>query len=298
MLGLISRVQRFSVNDGPGIRTTVFVKGCNLSCQWCHNPETNNKRPEVIFYEQNCTLCGKCISACPKSLHQITENGIKTFDRKNCDGCGKCVEACIYGALELVGTQMDSQHIADIALKDLKYYKNSGGGLTISGGEALLQKDWVKEVFEKTKTHGIHNALDTAFNVKWEEIQDLFEVVDLVLLDSKCMNDEMHKRYTGVSNKQILENAKKLSKLDVDIIVRIPVITGVNDTLENMKETAEFLSGFENLLQVELLPYHSYGIEKGKCIGKENPVFETPTHEHMFHLNHCFTEKNIKSIVV
>ncbi len=298
MFGLISRIQRFSVNDGPGIRTTVFVKGCNLRCQWCHNPETQNTKPEIMFYEQHCIACGKCTEVCNKSSHHHIENKTKKFNRNHCDGSGKCVDACLHGALELIGKSMDSDEIVDIVSKDLKYYKNSGGGLTISGGEPLLQKDWVKDIFTKTKQKGIHNALDTAFNVNWDEIKDILPVTDLVLLDLKSMDDKVHQHYTTVSNTQILENAQKLSREDVDIIVRIPVIVGVNDTLINMKRAADFLKDFKRLIQVELLPYHSFGTEKSKCLGRESRVFETPTKEQMMALKECFIEKNIKTLVM
>jgi pyruvate formate lyase activating enzyme len=265
---------------------------------WCHNPETQNTKPEMMFYEQNCVSCGKCVKACSTSLGDTTDNKIKRFDRNYCDISGACADSCLHGALELIGRDIDSDEIVDIALKDLKYYKNSGGGLTISGGEALLQKEWVKDIFTKTKEKGIHNALDTALNVKWDEVKDIFQVTDLVLLDLKCMDDTVHQYYTGVSNEQILDNAQKLSREDVDIIVRIPVIMGVNDTHANMSATATFLNSFRRLKQVELLPYHSFGMEKSRYLGKESRVFETPTNERMTALKDCFTKKNIKAIIV
>lgn len=290
MQGNVFNIQRFSINDGPGIRTTLFLKGCNLRCQWCHNPESYKSKREIQYFEQMCTHCGACIEACQQKAIYRNEAGEKVFDRSLCTRCGACVEACPSEALVFVGDLMETDEVMHRILKDADYYKNSGGGLTISGGEPLLQKDFVKEIFAKTKRLGIHNALDTAADVEWSVIEEVLPFIDLVLLDIKVMDHEVHFRHTGVYNHKILQNAKKLAEEDIDIIVRIPVIPGVNATEDNMNQTAEFLSGFKRLVRVELLPYHSLGVEKHNTLGAETQgvEFKEPEDEAMKQFAACF----------
>jgi pyruvate formate lyase activating enzyme len=290
MHGRVFNIQRFSINDGPGIRTSVFVKGCNLRCLWCHNPESNSPHQEIQYFPQKCTRCGECIRVCPTGAHYITADDEKVFDRSQCDLCGLCVEGCMYGALEFVVKYMEPAEVVQLVAKDIDYYRNSGGGLTISGGEPLLQKEFVRAVFELTKEQGIHNALDTALNVTWGDLEYVLPSTDLVLLDLKSMDSEAHRRGTGVDNKRILENAHRLAKQGVDLIVRVPVIPGINDSPANMAATAEFLGDFPRLLYVELLPYHDLGVDKFTSLGKSNQtaVFNIPTEETMRELAQNF----------
>ena len=281
MRGRVFNIQRFSINDGPGIRTSVFVKGCNLRCLWCHNPESNSPHQEIQYFPQKCTRCGECIRVCPTGAHYITEDNEKVFDRSKCDLCGICVQHCMYDALEFVAKYMEPAEVVEVVIKDFDYYQNSGGGLTISGGEPLLQREFVKAIFELTRERGIHNALDTALNVAWSDLECVLPVTNLVLLDLKAMDSSTHKRGTGVENKRILDNARRLAAQSVDLIVRVPVVPGINDSAANMAATAEFLQDFPHLLYVELLPYHDLGVDKYTSLGKSTDIatFNIPTAE-------------------
>lgn len=297
MKGTIFNIQRFSVNDGPGIRTTVFAKGCNLRCRWCHNPESISSRQEIQYFPEKCIMCGKCLDVCPEGAHYINSEGGKVFDRDKCRMCGLCIQHCLYDALVFVAKDMQPDEVVEVVMKDSDYYQNSGGGLTISGGEPLLQKEFVKRIFEKTHALGIHNALDTAANIDWSVIEYVLPVVDLVLLDLKVMDPEIHKRFTGVSNKKILQNAKQLAQQAIDLIVRIPVIAGFNATEDNMNQTAAFLKDFPRLQYVELLSYHDLGLEKYTSLGQKNDehdVFATPSNETMETLAWRFREYDIQ----
>lgn len=296
MKGFVSNIQRFCINDGPGIRTTVFLKGCNLNCLWCHNPESISAKQEIQYFERNCRMCGKCIEVCPENAHYINGNNEKIFDRKKCKSCGLCIENCFFDALVFAAKYMEAYEVVDIVAKDIDYHMNSGGGLTISGGEPLLQKEFVREVFDKTKALGIHNAIDTAANVSWEDFESVLPSTDLVLLDLKVMDSDIHKRMTGVSNERILRNGEKLSQYSIDMIVRIPVVSGINDTEENMVKTAEYLRGFKRLLYVEFLPYHNLGMEKLASLGQESPrkALETPSKGRLQELVRYFEKYDIE----
>lgn len=296
MRGFVFNIQRFSINDGPGIRTTVFVKGCNLRCLWCHNPESFSLGQEIQYFHQRCVMCGKCIEVCSQEAHYITDEGVMAFDRSKCMNCGRCVENCMYDALVNVGGFMKPDEVIEVVKRDTDYYRNSGGGLTISGGEPLLQKEFVKEVFQKSRSFGIHNALDTAAAVNWTDLEYVLPYVDLVLLDLKAMDTEVHKSATGISNELVLRNALKLAEKEVSILVRIPVIPGINDTEDNMYKTAEFLKDFKNLIAVEMLPYHDMGTGKYQTIGmtEDKVVFHSPTEARLKELSSCFQKYNIK----
>ena len=296
MIGTIFNIQRFSVNDGPGIRTTVFIKGCNLKCQWCHNPESISPKQEIQYFPQKCVMCGKCLDVCPEGAHYRDNTGEKVFERERCRMCGLCIQHCLYDALVFVAKYMEADEVVDVVMKDADYYQNSGGGLTISGGEPLLQKEFVKTIFEKTKAQGIHNALDTAANIRWTALEYVLPWVDLVLLDLKVMDSGIHKRYTGVSNERILQNAQQLAQQPVDLIVRIPLISEVNTTEDNMTKTAKFLQDFRRLQYVELLPYHDMGVDKYSSLGytDRHATFATPSNETMKRLTQCFREYHIE----
>lgn len=298
--GSVFNIQRFSIHDGPGIRTTVFLKGCNLRCAWCHNPESRSPKQEIQFFPQKCVMCKKCVEVCPQGAFTVKEvdgaPAVLRFNRSVCDGCGLCVENCYYDALVFVAKTMTVEQVVSEVLKDADYYHTSGGGMTISGGEPMLQKDFIRAIYEQIHAQGIHTALDTAAQVPWSELESMLPVVDLVLLDLKSMDSGIHRRWTGAGNVRILENARRLAEADVDLIVRIPVVPGVNATRENMDQTAAFIQHFPRLRYVEMLPYHDMGMDKYASLGKEHEMvnFETPSTEHMIWLAESFHNANVK----
>ena len=263
MTATIFDIQRASFVDGPGIRTTVFFKGCNLRCAWCHNPESQSAKTEMLFYKNRCTGCGKCKEKCPNSLEK-------------CDFCGKCVLFCPHDAREICGKEYTVDDVMREVLKDKAIYENSGGGVTFSGGECMLQIDFLEEVLKKCKEQGIHTAVDTAGHVPTEYFERILPHTDLFLYDIKCFDEEKHKKYTGVGNELILSNLKKLISLGAKIWIRIPVIPGVNDTLSEMKKIKSFIDSSGGVEKIELLPYHAMGEHKYSALGKEINKFTVP----------------------
>jgi pyruvate formate lyase activating enzyme len=298
--GRIFNIQRFSVHDGPGIRTTVFLKGCNLACEWCHNPESRKASQEIQFFQQKCVLCMACMEASPRA-HYIGSEGQHVFDREalangGLDTASDGVDECLYDALVYVARFAQVAEVVGTAMKDADYYRNSGGGVTFSGGEPLLQKEFVRAVAAELKSQGIHTALDTAAHVEWADLEYALPVIDLVLLDIKVMDAEVHKRYTGVTNERILSNARRLAASNIDMIVRIPVIPTVNATERNMVETAELIEDWPRLKYVELLPYHDLGVDKLASLGYagEPVVFETPSPQTMRELARPFEARGLR----
>lgn len=299
MKGLVFNIQRFSINDGPGIRTTVFLKGCNLRCQWCHNPESMSPKPELQYFEQLCTNCLECVHNCPVSAITKKPQGKIVIDRELCTLCGKCESVCMSDAMVMAGSYMEATEVIDEVMKDRDYYRSSGGGITISGGEALLQKNFVIEIFKKTKAEGIHNTLDTAANVDWKIVESLVPYLDLVLLDIKHMDTDLHFERTRVHNTRILENARYLSDAGVPIIVRIPVIPSYNDSVEHMEAAATFLGELNTVELVELLPYHTMGVDKNISLGEKMliNIFESPDRDVLKSLVSIFEKHHIPVIV-
>ena len=268
-------IQRNSYVDGPGIRTTVFFKGCNLKCAWCHNPESQNPKREMLFYKDKCIGCGKCKEKCPNSLEK-------------CDFCEKCTIFCPRDAREICGKEYIAEELLKIILKDKAFYDASGGGVTFSGGECMLQVDFLEEILRLCKENGIHTAVDTAGHVSFEAFERVLPYTDLFLYDVKCFDGEKHKRFVGVSNDRILENLAKLFSADARILIRIPVIPSVNDSEEEMQAIAAFLRSAGNPFGVELLPYHSMGEHKYEALGKEATLFAVPSEEKMATLRKIF----------
>ena len=259
MQDLIFNIQRFCIHDGPGIRTTVFFKGCNLKCVWCHNPESQSSNKEIMFFEDKCTGCGRCKNS---SLEE--ENFV-----------------CLSGARELCGKEYSVDEVLAEVVKDNSFYENSGGGVTFSGGECMLHIDFLCAILKKCKENGIHTAVDTAGHIPWESFEKILPFTDLFLYDIKAMNEEIHKEYTGVTNTCILENLKKLLKSNVDVWVRIPIVPDVNDTEEEMKNIKAFFESYGYPAKIELLPYHAMGEHKYEALGKATTKFDVPNKEKM-----------------
>jgi len=251
MKATIFDIERNSFVDGPGIRTTVFFKGCNLRCIWCHNPESQNFKKEILFYKNKCTGCGRC-----KDLTADDENFF-----------------CFNDAKEICGKEYAVDEVFTEVIKDKEYYGTSGGGVTFSGGECMLQIDFLTEILKKCKENGIHTAVDTAGHIPWESFEKIIPDTDLFLYDIKAMNDEIHKEYTGVSNSLILENLARLLKSNVGVWVRVPIISGVNDSEDEMKKIKSFFEANGYPEKVELLPYHAMGEHKYAALNRKSENF-------------------------
>jgi len=265
--GLIFNTQRFSIQDGPGIRTTLFMKGCPLNCPWCSNPEGIGRKPEIMLGERKCIGCKKCAEACSAGAISF-ENGIRIIDWKLCADCLECAKVCPSHAIHLSGDYKTVNEAFKVAAKDKDFYKTSGGGVTVSGGEPLLQWEFVRELLRKCKEAGLHTALDTTGYGSWDSLEQVLRYTDLILFDIKHADPEKHKEKTGVSNELILENLDKASEATtVSIWLRIPLVPGFNDTESNMQATAELARGIR-LEKVSLLPYHEWGKDKYPGLGK------------------------------
>lgn len=265
-MGIIYNIQRFSLHDGPGIRTTVFLKGCPLRCAWCHNPESQRIRPQLSLFESRCLRCGQCFALCP--CHQLAD-GAHTVDFQACTACGRCVDGCAAGALEILGRETTAAEAAEEALRDLPFYQTSGGGVTLSGGEPTMQADFAAELLARVRAAGVHTALETCGHAPWASFGKLLPHLDMILYDVKQMDGDKHKAYTGVDNGLILDNLRRLCSRDVqaEIVVRTPVIPGYNDQPENFAALADFLKGMERIPRVELLPYNELAGSKYPRLG-------------------------------
>lgn len=273
--GIIFDLQRCSFHDGPGIRTTVFLKGCPLHCLWCHNPESQLLKPQIYFNERKCFHCAACVEACKYNNHSMKDTA-HHFSQKDCINCGACIKACSYGALEWKGKEMFVEDVVKEVLKDKDYYENSGGGLTISGGEPMAQFEFTKALLTKAKEDEIHTCIETCGHALTERFQEIISFVDLFLFDYKATDPEAHRQFTGVSNELILKNLEFLCEKNASVILRCPLIPGVNDSKEHLKGITALSNQYSNIQAVEIMAYHNMGVIKNEQIGRFPELKELP----------------------
>lgn len=272
---LITEIQRFSLQDGPGIRTTIFFKGCPLHCPWCHNPENLNPENEFYFYAGKCTACGRCAKICPsgalKAICVPDKNTVLSFDKSKCTLCMKCVDVCLFGAREVIGKSLDIDSIVREAVADKMFYKHSGGGVTISGGEPLLFPDFTLELARILKTKElVHITIETSCYANWDRIEPLLEFVDLFIVDIKSMDPEKIEYVVGGSLIKILSNIEKLINSGVAVRIHLPIIPGFNDSASDTKLYVDYLGQFADKLSgVDVLPFHSYATGKYAQLNRE-----------------------------
>ncbi len=273
--GIVFNIMRYSTEDGPGLRTTVFLKGCPLSCQWCHNPESQNRRPELIFRPKNCIGCGKCLEVCPQGAISPGPDGL-VQDMERCIHCGACAEVCPSGAREMAGREMSAAQVMAEIMKDLAFYEESGGGVTFGGGEPLYQPEFLLALLKASKEEELHTAVDTSGLAAPETIRRVAALTDLFLYDLKHMDEIRHLALVGTPNQLILDNLRLLNGLGRRVVVRVPFIPGVNDGEENLDRMGRLLSSLDNINEVELLPYHDTGLEKYRLLGRAGEIREQP----------------------
>jgi pyruvate formate lyase activating enzyme len=280
--GIVFDIKKFSIHDGPGIRTTVFFKGCPLSCWWCHNPEGQSPAPELVLRESRCIRCGACLEVCAQGAISWDGDVVST-DREKCILSGACVEVCYAEAREMVGQEMTVAQVMAEIERDIAFYDQSGGGATFSGGEPLLQRDFLLALLRACREEEIHTAVDTCGFAAWETLDSIRRHVDLFLYDLKLMDEARHRKFTGVSNELILKNLQRLSAQGHSIFLRVPIIPGINDDAENIRQIGTFAAALPHLKRVDILPYHRAAAEKYHRLNKIYSLPETrpPSDEKM-----------------
>jgi pyruvate formate lyase activating enzyme len=278
--GWITNIERYTLHDGYGIRTTVFLKGCPLRCLWCSNPEAQEGHPQLTFIEERCNGCLRCIEECPQNAIIINQDCIKVeLDFTKCDNCGECVGACKMDALVMIGERVSAEEVANLVERDKIFYKHSNGGVTLSGGDPLWQSEFAGEILRLCKENQIHTAIQTCGYGTKEQIDHLIPFLDLAIIDIKHSDSSAHLELTGKGNKIILENTKYIDNKKIPIVIQIPLIPGINDSEEILKNIFEFTGSLKNALGVSLLPYHTLGVPKYGHIGKSYsmPSIDNPS---------------------
>ena len=268
--GTIFDFKRFATGDGPGIRGLIFLKGCPLECSWCANPESQDPEPEIMYHQEKCNGSKKCLEVCPHNAIEEDEEFGLIVDDDSCDLCGNCIDKCPYGSLELVGERVTVSKIMDRVRNDRAFYENSGGGITLTGGEPLFQPDFSRELLNSCKDNSIHTAIETTGYTSWDSLKSVLPYLNIIFYDFKHLDPELHQEYTGVGNELIKENLKKLSRgFSGDLIVRIPFVPDYNSSEDLLESTFGFLSGLRGIKQVEVMPYHRFGVPKYHGTGRE-----------------------------
>lgn len=293
--GYFMEPQNFSVNDGNGIRTIIFFAGCPLKCKWCSNPESYTNLKKVAYYEKTCIGCGRCVQVCTQGVGINLNNH---FEQQKCKACGICVEVCPTNSRKNLVYYHSSEEILKMIEKQKIFYRYSGGGVTFSGGEATLQVDMLKELVYKLYDQAIDIAIETSGYFNFDEVKDILKKMNLIFIDIKHMEDDKHRFYTGVSNEKILKNICRLNELKVPIVVRIPVIDGVNSDIYNITKTAKFVKDNIDNPKLELLPYHLFGDNKYEALGLEKPSrqFKTPSQEYIKELCKIVESEGVKVV--
>ncbi|WP_434309061.1 trans-4-hydroxy-L-proline dehydratase activase [Hominifimenecus sp. rT4P-3] len=297
----VFNIQKYSIHDGPGIRTTIFFKGCPLSCQWCHNPESQRHEIELMYYHERCTGCGACVKACPKGANLLVDGRIQ-MERTRCTACGACVDSCTVNARELIGKTYTMDELIKEAEKDRMFYEESGGGITLSGGEVMVQNmDYIEELCRKLHRKGYSIDIDTCGFAPYENFSRILPYVDTFLYDIKLINPEEHKKYIGTDNRLILDNLIALSKAGAKINIRIPLVRGVNATEEFIKQTIDFLK--ENQIRtvgINLLPYHNTGKSKYENLDRTyaDEQLKVPPQEQLEQLKQMFLMNGFQNVKI
>jgi pyruvate formate lyase activating enzyme len=271
--GLVFNIERFCVHDGPGIRTLVFLKGCPLSCRWCANPESISSKPQVAFFQEKCIGCGRCVEVCSENAAIRTADDRIVRISERCIHCASCVSVCPSTARLVYGKSMDVHGVFEVVYRDFPFYRRSRGGVTISGGEPLMQKEFTRSLLRYCIHKHIHTAVETCGHAGWEAVDYAFEFSDLVLFDLKHIHPLKHLKFTGVNNTQILENLKRLDAEGKSLIIRVPVVPGFNATVEEMQAMADHIAGLKHPHPCHLLPYHALGNSKYGYLGMK-PRFQ------------------------
>lgn len=285
------------MHDGPGIRTLVYMKGCPLKCLWCSSPQTQKKAEEIIHLETSCLKCGLCVTSCESQAISFSPEQGPIINRETCDACGACADACPNQALELAGYISTVDELYKEIAKDSPFYRRSNGGVTVGGGEATMQHEFVTEFLKTCKKKYIHTVMETCGFISWEHLKEMLNYLDLVYMDVKHLNPDEHKKITGVSNELIIENVRMVSEIR-PLIIRIPIIPGLNDSEENISATAQFASTLgEKFERIELLPYHKFGTQTYGRLGRTYTLDDTesPTDDHMEQLKKIIEKEGIET---
>ena len=276
--GIVFDIQRYSLHDGPGLRTNVFLKGCALSCRWCSNPEARQPRPEIAFFEKTCFLCGDCVPICSEAAILLDDHAV-TWDRSKCNQCGRCAEICLAHAFSLIGKEMTAGAVVAQALRDVAFYSGHGG-LTLTGGEPTLQSEFAEAILRLSKDEGLHTAIETCGAARWENLNRLLPYLDLVLFDLKHVDQEVHQQFTGASNAIILDNLRQTAQAGANLVVRVPLIPGFNADRASLAGIAEFVQSLKVVREIHVLAYHTLGKAKYHALGLPYELGQYPPMKH------------------